>query len=727
MVRKIGLWALVVLATTVPLFAQGYFTVEQDSIRATVQPLAGEQPAIDFYGYDSAQFRSTCPLAELGATVMFLYREPAGQLYLFIIHDRGEPGAGGSAEFTIQGVPLGADFVLQDDAADMDFNDVYDIAGAQLRWVWGGPRTDGGVLGPLGTEFQITLTPGAITGIQRMVFLSGNVSSPQRTELGLDRPIVITGTRNQPPTARLTVTPGEPRARQEVVFDASGSSDPDGSIVEYRWDFNGDGAVDLVSTEPKVRFTYSSGGSFDVRLVLVDNAGAETSFTYSLYISPITVTATRSISTTTALPGSTFRVTVRIHTDQDLVGAGLQEDLPAGWELTPVENAEAVFKRPTLQWVFLSTIRAGSDRVITYDVQVPRSELLAPIRLPQQFCVTGVFQAKVPDVVIEVGGESCLIVDDCLSVEEAVAHLIPPSQPGDQDRIDLRLSEAISGAQLTRAGELWRTERPVVGTCGERVDLETLKLLTAYAKTCVPIDQPLPEMPMAQVSARRTILAPIPCEGVVLGFYDTTGDPVGNKFTVKVEISADKDVIGVGLDEDLPVGWRVTPLEHRGFIYKPNGNQWAMMDTLPARKTEVIIYEVEVPATTTIEPPPPDGCRVLASEAIVGRADTGLPCVEVDVSGQNRVDLTDCLSAIVAISRWDVARDRIDISLSDKITFQQVQRAIAFWLEDDKVPRTCGEGVITYETMKEIVARWLTDTPICEPLPGAAPDVCEGR
>ena len=727
MVRKISLWALAVLLAALPLSAQGYFTVTQGSVQAVVEPLAGTQTAEEFYGYDGTQFRTTNPLAEAHTIVMFLYRDPSGQLYLFIINDAGEPGAGGSVQFAIEGVPPGADFILQDDPANMDPNDVYDIVGGRVAWVWGDPRTDGGVLGPLGTDFAITLTPGVITGIQRIVFKYGDPGSPQSMELNLFDPIVIQGTTNQPPTASLSISPAEPRARQEVTFDASASYDPDGQIVEYRWDFDGDGVVDLTTTDPTVRFTYSSGGSYNVRLTLVDDMGATTTYTYPLYVSAITVVATRSISTMTALPGYTFRVTVRIHTDQDLVGAGLEEDIPVGWEITPVENGGAVFKRPTTQWVFLDTIRAGTDRVITYDLTVPKSELLASIRLPQQFCIKGVFQAKVPDIVVEVGGESCVIVDDCLPVKEAIAHLIPASAPGEEDKIDLRLSEAVTAAQLTRAGELWRTERPVVGTCGERIDLETLKLITAYAKACVPVDQPLPDMPTPNVSAYRTILAPIPCEGVVLGFYDPNGQPLGNKFTVKVEITTDRDVFGVGLDEDLPVGWRVTAIENDGFIYKASSNEWALTDTLRAGETRTIIYEVEVPPNTTVEATPPDGCRVLSSEMVVGRVDTGHPCVEVEVAGQNRVDLTDCLSVIVAISRWDVARDTIDLSLSDRITFQQVQRAIAFWLEDEVVPRTCGNGKVTFELMKEIIARWLSDTPICEPLPGATPDICEGR
>jgi len=729
MVRKISLWALAAVLTALPLYAQGYFSVKQGAVQVAIEPLVGTVSAEEFYGYDAAQASTTCPLAEPGVTVMFLYRDPAEQLYLFIIHGQAAGPDNSSAQFSIQGVPPGADFIVQDDPVGWDPNDIYDIVGGQLAWVWAPARTDGGVLGPLGTEFKLTLTPGIMTGIQKVVFKYGDIASPQSVELNLTDPIEIQGMKGQPPVASLVVTPTEPRARQEITFDASGSYDPDGQIVEYRWDFDGDGVVDLSSTEPVVRYTYSSGGSYDVQLTLVDDVGITTTHTYPLYVSTVTVIVTRSISTTTAMPGYTFRVTVRIHTDQDLVGAGLEEDIPAGWEITPVENGGAVFKRPTIQWVFLDVIRAGTDRVITYDLTVPKSELLDTIRLPQPFCISGVFQVKVPDIVVDVGGESCVVVDDCLSVLEAITHMVvaDPNTPGSQDKIDLRLSETITAAQLARAGELWRTERPVIGTCGERIDLETLKLAVAYAKACVPIDRPLPDMPMANVSAHRTIRAPIPCEGVVIGFYDPQGQPLGNKFTVKVEISTDKDVLGVGLDEDLPVGWRVTPIENDGFIYKASESQWALLDTLGAGETREIIYEVEVPPTTTIEAPPPDGCLVLASEMIAGRVDTGHPCVETEVAGQNRVDLTDCLSVITAISRWDVTRDAINLSLSDKITFQQVQRAIAFWLQDEVVPRTCGAGKVTFELMKEIVARWLTDTPICEPLPGAVPDICEGR
>lgn len=733
MVRKTSLWLMVSLIVAVPLSAQGYFQVTQGAVTAAVPPLAGARTAVEFYAYDAAQSRSNNELGETGNLVLFLYREPATRnLFLFFIANRANTGTGGSVQLTVRDFPAGAGWVVQDDVGNFlriflpELNDDYILANGeyQILWTWIANNTDGGVFGPLTDEFTITIAPGTFTGVQRIVFKSGNINAPTRLELNTTERIVIRGMRNQPPVANLVVSPAAPRARQQVTFDASGSRDPDGTIARYRWDFNGDGVVDLETTEPVVKYAYLAGGTFTVRLTVVDNTGMETTFALPLTVSPLTVTALRSISTTTALPGYAFRVQVRIHTDQDLAGAGLDENPPVGWEITPVANGGAIFKRPEVQWVFLEPIKAGTERIIIYDVTVPKVEQLASIRLPQQFCITGTFQSKVPDFELEVAGESCLLVNDCLSILEAVAHLVPASRPGEEDRVDLRLSEVITTEQLARATELWRTDRPVAKSCGERLDLSTLKLITAYAVSCTAIDQPLPQMPPPNLRARRWIITPIPCEGVVIGFYDSAGNVVGNKFTVKVEITTDRDVYGVGLDEDLPIGWRVTPVQNDGFIYKPGVDQWVFTGTLKAGQTKTIIYQVTVPPTVTVETTPPDPCRILSTGMIAGRADSGHPCLEVEVTGANRVDLTDCLNVVVAISRWDVVRDTIDLSLSDKITFPQVQRAIAFWLEGTKVPRACPPGIVDYETMKLIIALWLTGTPICEALPGRAPGVC---
>lgn len=54
-----------------------------------------------------------------------------------------------------------------------------------------------------------------------------------------------------------------------VTFDAAGSTDPDDDIVEYAWDFDGDGKVDTVGT--KANHTFDKAGTYTVNLFLTDS------------------------------------------------------------------------------------------------------------------------------------------------------------------------------------------------------------------------------------------------------------------------------------------------------------------------------------------------------------------------------------------------------------------------------------------------------------------------
>jgi len=80
--------------------------------------------------------------------------------------------------------------------------------------------------------------------------------------------IHITTNGGMPPTADAGPDkvgwPGEP-----VVFSGSGSSDPDGSIVSWVWDF-GDGNTGNGET---VQHSYSNTGTFTVALTVTDNDG----------------------------------------------------------------------------------------------------------------------------------------------------------------------------------------------------------------------------------------------------------------------------------------------------------------------------------------------------------------------------------------------------------------------------------------------------------------------
>ncbi|HIP99492.1 TPA: PKD domain-containing protein, partial [Candidatus Bipolaricaulota bacterium] len=76
---------------------------------------------------------------------------------------------------------------------------------------------------------------------------------------------------NLPPVAEFTA-PEAIRTNVEAEFDASASYDPDGEIVRYQWDFDGDGVVDAEGL--KVTWTFSEEGIYKVTLIVTDNEGA---------------------------------------------------------------------------------------------------------------------------------------------------------------------------------------------------------------------------------------------------------------------------------------------------------------------------------------------------------------------------------------------------------------------------------------------------------------------
>jgi len=578
-------------------------------------------------------------------------------------------------------------------------------------------------LGPLGAEFAVTLFPQFTAGITRAVFLSGSATSPTEIELNLLDPIIVSGTPNEPPLVGFTVSPADRRINQPVTFDASSSFDPDGRIAKYEWDFNGDGLFDSTTTEPTVTYTYATSGSKSVTVRATDNEGATARSTLSVSIGDLAVRVTRTISTSAALPGSTFLVVVRIEPQMDVAGVGLQENLPVGWKIKPLENAGAAFKRASVQWVFVDQIRANSTKIISYELSVPPSDQLIATTLPVCFTLTGTFQSMTPYLELPVEGDSKIEISTALPLKEAIAHLVPRVGLDTEDTIDLRLSQKIDPQQLKRALEMWQNDEVVPWTQGSTITLEQMKELAAYAYTCTPVDLPLPPVPAARISAVRTIATPVPCNNVLLNYYGPGGDKAGSTFTVKVEIWADQDLYGVGLKEEVPTGWKVIPIENGGLTYKRARNEWVWPTKLPAGTTKTIIYQVEVPQTEMIEMAASDPCYA-SSNDIYGVVDSALPCMEAPVTGDSGVDVSDCLSVLVAISRWDVEHDRLDITLSDRISFQQVQRAIAFWLEDEVVPWTCGETV-GYHMLKEIIAYWLTGTGICDPLPVIPDGPCD--
>ncbi len=86
---------------------------------------------------------------------------------------------------------------------------------------------------------------------------------------------------NQLPVARFTASPTSGNLPLSVAFDASASSDGDGTIVSYAWDF-GDGALGSGVT---ANHTYTNAGEYAVTLSVTDDAGAAGMVTETIVVS----------------------------------------------------------------------------------------------------------------------------------------------------------------------------------------------------------------------------------------------------------------------------------------------------------------------------------------------------------------------------------------------------------------------------------------------------------
>ena len=137
---------------------------------------------------------------------------------------------------------------------------------------------------------QITITSNDGTNPTKTVALSGN------------------GTAKNLPPACAAGGPYTGTVGQDILFDGSGSSDPDGTIVSYQWDF-GDGSG---GTDATPSHAYATAGSFTVTLTVTDDQSATSTCTGEATVTegePDTITVTAPNGGESFAPGATTPIT----------------------------------------------------------------------------------------------------------------------------------------------------------------------------------------------------------------------------------------------------------------------------------------------------------------------------------------------------------------------------------------------------------------------------------
>jgi len=128
---------------------------------------------------------------------------------------------------------------------------------------------------------------------------------------------VAVSPENLPPTAQFIYSPTFPYVGQAVTFDASGSSDMDGTIVSYVWDF-GDG---LMGTDIITTHTYESAGTFTVTLTVTDDFGDVSATQQEITVNPL---PTLTITINKIKKGSTETILLEL-VDDDYDGLITQD------------------------------------------------------------------------------------------------------------------------------------------------------------------------------------------------------------------------------------------------------------------------------------------------------------------------------------------------------------------------------------------------------------------
>ncbi len=174
---------------------------------------------------------------------------------------------------------------------------------------------------------------------------------------------------NQAPTAAFT------QSCTDLVcqFDGSGSSDPDGTIASYAWDF-GDTA-DNTATGQMANHTFSGAGDFQVKLTVTDDDGDTNTKTTTVTVTaagqtnPISFVARSSAGANTrtpsvAVPGGVQAGDTLLLTSS--LGNVTSAAAPAGWTVKGDENSTASLR--SVVWVKTATAGdAGSSVTVTLD------------------------------------------------------------------------------------------------------------------------------------------------------------------------------------------------------------------------------------------------------------------------------------------------------------------------------------------------------------------------
>jgi len=243
--------------------------------------------------------------------------------------------------------------------------------------------------------------------------------------------------RNLLPEARFSYDPQAPLPHQPIQFTAEASSDPDGDILSYHWDFDNDGARDRKGVA--VTWTFAEPGAYTVVLEVTDDDQAVASTSTSVTVGEAPTGASRFNSLWAVVIGvgvyedPGIRDSTLMHADAQAVYDFLVDRDQGGFPIDHVRlllDEQATQRNIQSAFTWLMDMTQSDDLVVVYfaghgsyerdrNGDEPEGDTLDEFLLPYDTDPDNLFVSAIRDdevgdwVASMAGAQVVLIFDSC--------------------------------------------------------------------------------------------------------------------------------------------------------------------------------------------------------------------------------------------------------------------------------------------------------------------------
>ena len=354
---------------------------------------------------------------------------------------------------------------------------------ASYAWDFGNGQTGTG-----STAFTTYSTPGTYDAKLTITDTDGDVDSKTVQ-------ITVNAPPNSPPTAAIGTSGTSGNAPFTVNFSGSGSSDTDGTIVSYAWNF-GNGQT---ATTADASTTYNSAGTYNATLTVTDDKGATNTATQVITVAPKPNVAPTAVANVVSVVG-TVPMTVNLSgassSDSDGTITGYAWDFGNGQTATGVTTQVTYTTAGTYTVGLTVTDNQGATGTQTLQIDVSENPNIAPTAVASASVTSGTLPLSV-----DFDGTGSSDVDGTIV---SYAWNFGNGQSG-------------SGATAS-------TTYSIAGTYDAVLTITDNKGATSSAHTTIVVNKPPNQAPVAQVAATpSTGTAPLLVQFSSAGSSDADG------------------------------------------------------------------------------------------------------------------------------------------------------------------------------------------------------------